>query len=148
VLYSKNMEYSPRPDTYRAQLKKAGELAEWSKLWHNRGDSGPGPLKRGLGIGYCTWGGAGHASQCKTTIHPDGAVELELGSQDLGTGTRTIITQVAAETLGLGMSDIKLNIGSNSYPPSGASGGSTTVGGVSASTRISTTNALGKLFEK
>lgn len=148
VLYDKNLQFSARPDTYRAQLKKAGEMAEWSKFWHNRGDSGSGPIKRGLGIGMCTWGGAGHASQCRTTIHPDGAVELELGSQDLGTGTRTIITQVAAETLGLTMKDVKLNIGSNSYPPSGASGGSTTVGGVSASTRISTTNALAKLYEK
>ena len=72
---------------------------------------------------------------------------VEIGTQDLGTGTRTIITQVAAETLGLPMSKIKLVIGSNDLPPDGASGGSTTVGGVSVSTRKSTVNALAKLFE-
>lgn len=149
-VFSKNMIYAPeaRRDTYLWQLKKAAELAGWSKLWHRRGDSGPGPIKRGLGIGICTWGGAGHLSNCKATIHPDGSVEVELGSQDLGTGTRTVIAQVAAETLGLPLNAIKVKIGDNSYPQSNASGGSTTVGGVSSSTRIATMNALEKLFEK
>ena len=54
---------------------------------------------------------------------------------------------VAAETLGLPMGAIKLKIGDNSLPPSGASGGSTTIGGVSSSTRKATVNALDKLFE-
>ena len=94
-----------------------------------------GPIKRGLGIGFDTWGGAGHTSKCLTTIHPDGSVEVELGSQDLGTGTRTVIAMVAAETLGLPVGADQGDIGDNKYPPSGASGGSTTVGGVSASTR-------------
>ena len=42
-----------------------------------------------------------------------------MGTQDLGTGTRTIMTQVAAETLGLPMGQIKLVIGDNSLPPGG-----------------------------
>ena len=77
---------------------------------------------------------------------PTAAVQIELGSQDLGTGTRTIIAMVAAETLGLPVSAITVKIGDSNYPPSGASGGSTTVGGVSASTRKATVNALAKLF--
>ena len=87
------------------------------------------------------------ASQCRTVINPDGSVSIEIGTQDLGTGTRTIITQVAAETLGLQMGQVKLVIGNNDLPPDGGSGGSTTVGGVSTSTRKSTINALAKLFE-
>jgi xanthine dehydrogenase YagR molybdenum-binding subunit len=94
-----------------------------------------------------TWGGGGHNSQCRTNIHPDGTVEVELCSQDLGTGTRTVITMVAAETLGLPLGAITLKIGDSALPPSGPSGGSTTVGGVSSSTRKSTVNALDKLFE-
>ncbi|MBI4904335.1 MAG: xanthine dehydrogenase family protein molybdopterin-binding subunit [Acidobacteria bacterium] len=150
VLFAKNVQYAAeaRRETYLYQLKKAAELSEWSKLWHRRGDSGSGPVKRGLGIGICTWQGAGHASNCKATIHSDGSVEVELGSQDLGTGTRTIIGQVAAETLGLPLEAVKVKIGDNSYPVSGSSGGSTTVGGVSSSTRIATVNVLEKLFEK
>jgi xanthine dehydrogenase YagR molybdenum-binding subunit len=41
-----------------------------------------------------------------------------------------------------------VKLGDNSYPPSGPSGGSTTIGGVSSSTRKAAVNALEKLFEK
>jgi xanthine dehydrogenase YagR molybdenum-binding subunit len=144
-VFLKNVEYTARPETYRSQLNKAAELIEWKKLWHPRGE-GKGSIRRGLGIGINTWGGAGHASRAKTTIHPDGSVEIELGSQDLGSGTRTIIAQVAAETLGLPMNMVQVKLGDNQYPASGPSGGSTTVGGVSSSTRKATVNALEKLF--
>jgi len=146
-LFKKNAQYTRRAQTYIYQLDKAAELAGWSKNWHPRGDSGRGHLKRGLGVAVGTWGGMGHRAQCRTTIHPDGSVLLEIGSQDLGTGTRTIILQTAAETLGLKIKDIRLNIGDNRYPFASASGGSTTVGGTSAATRKSTVNALQKLFE-
>jgi xanthine dehydrogenase YagR molybdenum-binding subunit len=145
--FSKNAGYTARPETYRRQLVKAAELSDWKKRWHPRGDSGTGAIKRGLGVGFGTWGGAGHASQCRTVIHADGSVEVELGSQDLGTGTRTVIPMVAAESLGLPIQAIRVKIGDNRYPTSGGSGGSTTVGGVSSSTRKSTLNALDKLFE-
>ena len=146
ALFEKNLAYTARPDTYRAQLVKAAELSEWKKLWHPRGE-GKGTLRRGLGMGINQWGGAGHPSKARTNIHPDGSVEIELGSQDLGSGTRTIIAMVAAETLGLPMSMIKVKIGDNNYPASGPSGGSTTVGGVSTSVRRASVNALQKLFE-
>ncbi len=145
-LFLKNVDLTARPDTYRSQLNKAAELIEWKKNWHPRGQ-GSGPVRRGLGLGIATWGGAGHASKARTNIHPDGSVEIELGSQDLGSGTRTIIAMVAAETLGLPLSMVKVKIGDNTYPVSGPSGGSTTVGGVSSSTRKASVNALNKLFE-
>ena len=55
---------------------------------------------------------------------------------------------VAAETLGLPMDKINVLIGDSRYPVSGASGGSTTVGGVSSSTRRAAVNALNQLFDK
>jgi xanthine dehydrogenase YagR molybdenum-binding subunit len=148
-VFHKNVSYAPsaRVETYRYQLQKAAEIAEWKKLWHPRGQGAAGMVKRGLGIGFSAWGGGGHQSQCRTTINPDGSVLVEIGTQDLGTGTRTIITQVAAETLGLQMGAIKLAIGTSELPPDSASGGSTTVGGVSSSTRKAAVNALAKLFE-
>ncbi|MBI1750695.1 MAG: xanthine dehydrogenase family protein molybdopterin-binding subunit [Acidobacteria bacterium] len=137
-----------RAETYRQELVKGAELMEWKKKWHSRGDKTPGPIKRGLGLSIHTWGGGGHSSNCNCTIRPDGSVEVFLGSQDLGTGTRTVIAMVAAETLGLPVSAVKVNIGDSKFPPSGASGGSTTVGGVSASTRRATTRALNELLAK
>ncbi|MGA2196062.1 MAG: xanthine dehydrogenase family protein molybdopterin-binding subunit [Bryobacteraceae bacterium] len=148
-VFRKNVNYAQPAfqERYRFQLNKAAELAEWNKLWHPRGQSGAGPVKRGLGVAVGTWGGRGHASNCRTTIHPDGSVLVEIGTQDLGTGTRTIITQVAAESLGLPVSAVKLEIGRSDQPRDGASGGSSTVGGVSTSTRKSAVNALAKLLE-
>lgn len=147
-VFKKAVEFAPkaRVDLYKYQLDKVAELSDWKKLWKPRGSS-TGSVRRGLGLGVAAWAGGGHNSQCRTTINPDGSVLVEIGTQDLGTGTRTIITQVAAESLGLPMSKVKLVIGSNDLPKDSASGGSTTVGGVSVSTRRSSVNALVKLFE-
>lgn len=147
ALFQKNTGLTLRASTYADQLSKAAELIDWKSKYHTPGE-GKGSIRRGVGIGVATWGGGGHASKCKVTIHPDGSVEVELGSQDIGTGTRTCITMVAAESLGLPMSAIRTKIGKNSYPASGPSGGSTTIGGVSTSTRKASLNALEKLFEK
>jgi xanthine dehydrogenase YagR molybdenum-binding subunit len=100
-----------------------------------------------LGVAIAAWGGAGHAGKARAVINPDGSVAIETGTQDLGTGTRTIITQVAAETFGLPMSQIKLSIGTSELPADGGSGGSSTVGAVSTTTRKSSMNALAKLYE-
>lgn len=137
-----------RAELYRQELLKAEELMEWKKKWHPRGDRSPGPVKRGLGLSLHTWGGAGHASNCEVAIHPDGSVEVSLCTQDLGTGTRTAVVIVAAETLGLPVEAIQLHIGDNRLPSSGSSGGSTTIGGVSPSTRRAALNALEQLFNK
>lgn len=135
-----------RGETYRQELRQAAELIDWKSNWHPRPDPTPGHIKRGLGISMHTWGGRGHASNCKVTVAPDGSVETALGSQDLGTGTRTVIALTAAETFGLPIEAIKVTIGSSRYPQSGGSGGSTTVGGVSSSTRRGCVDALGELF--
>jgi xanthine dehydrogenase YagR molybdenum-binding subunit len=71
-----------------------------------------------------------------------------MGTQDIGTGTRTCIAVVAADALGLKVEDIKLYIGDTQYPPSGGSGGSTTPGGVSSSTRRAVVDARDALFAK
>jgi len=54
---------------------------------------------------------------------------------------------VAAETFGLEIGQVQIGLGDTQFPPSGGSGGSTTIGGVTSSTRKSSVNALQKLFE-
>lgn len=144
--FTKNLGLTARAEVYRAQLQQAADMIGWKQNWKPRGTS-PGPVKRGLGLAIGTWGGLGHNSECRANIHPDGTVEIELGSQDIGTGTRTAILQVTSETFGIPMKDITLRIGDSSLPKSGASGGSTTIGGVSASSRLASVAALDKLFE-
>ncbi|HKQ75937.1 MAG TPA: xanthine dehydrogenase family protein molybdopterin-binding subunit [Blastocatellia bacterium] len=140
-----------RANVYREELLKAAEMIEWKKLWRQRGEGAPGStkyVKRGLGLSIHTWPGQGHASDCDLTIHPDGSVEVKMGTQDLGVGTRTVLAIVAADTLGLPVEAIKVHIGDNRFPVSGGSGGSTTVGGISSSTRRAAVDALNALLEK
>ena len=54
---------------------------------------------------------------------------------------------VLAETFGLPIESVKVNIGSSTYPISGASGGSTTVGAVSESHRRAAQDALAQILE-
>ncbi|MFY9727063.1 MAG: xanthine dehydrogenase family protein molybdopterin-binding subunit [Bryobacteraceae bacterium] len=147
-VFKRNLQYAPkaRQELYSYQFDKAAEMAEWKTRWKPRGQS-KGPVKEGMGLGFGAWGGGGHTSHCEVTLHADGSVQVDIGTQDLGTGTRTVIAQVAAESLGLPIAAVKVNIGSSDLPPDNASGGSTTVGGVSASTRKAAINALAKLFD-
>ena len=145
----KNLDIAgPRKDTYREELAIGADLMGWKEKWRPRGQNTSGNLARGLGLSIHTWGGRGHASDCDLTIHPDGSVDVKMGTQDIGTGTRTTIAIVAAETLGLPVEAINLYIGDTLYPPSGGSGGSTTPGGVSPSTRRAAVDAREALFEK
>ncbi|MEK6284184.1 MAG: xanthine dehydrogenase family protein molybdopterin-binding subunit [Acidobacteriota bacterium] len=137
-----------RAPIYTDELKIAAELIGWKKNWHPRGDKTAGPIKRGLGLSIHTWGGGGHPSDCDLTIQPDGSIELKMGTQDLGTGTRTALNIIVADTLGLPMNAIKISIGDSRYPASGGSGGSTTIGGISSSSRRASLDALDQVFAK
>jgi len=148
-VWLKNLEITgPRRDNYREELGIASDLMGWKDKWRPRGQNISAGMARGVGLSIHTWGGRGHASDCDFTIHADGSVEIKMGSQDLGTGTRTVILTVAADTLGLPIDAIQLLIGDTLYPPSGGSGGSTTVGGVSSSTRRGAVDARDGLFAK
>jgi xanthine dehydrogenase YagR molybdenum-binding subunit len=149
-VFRRNLKYTgAKAAVYEDQLNIAARLIDWKAKWHPHG-KGPqrGSVVEGLGLAIHTWGGAAHNSSATVKIHPDGGVETTLGSQDLGTGTRTVIAQVVAETLGLSPADVKVNIGWSTYPASGPSGGSTTVGGVSESNRRAATDALNQLLAK
>jgi xanthine dehydrogenase YagR molybdenum-binding subunit len=134
---------------YEEEMKIAARLMDWKAKWHPHGKGKVNGSKvSGLGMAIHTCGGGGHNSTCRVVVHPDGGVETFLGSQDIGTGTRTCIGMVVAETFGLPLEAVKVNIGSSKYPASGPSGGSTTIGGVSESNRRASQDALEKIFEK
>src|SRR5947208_13930494 len=91
----------------------------WKQEGDRRGQNESGGVVRGVGVSLHTWGGRGHGSDCDLTIHPDGSVDLKLGSQDLGTGTRPCILMVAADTLGIPRQASQLQIGDTNYPQIG-----------------------------
>jgi xanthine dehydrogenase YagR molybdenum-binding subunit len=146
--FQRNLGWTDRAQVYKDELQIAAEMIGYKEKKHLRGDKRPSPVKRGLGIALHTWGGRGHPSECDVTINPDGSVEAKIGTQDLGVGTRTCVGIVVAETLGLPLEAVKVLIGKNDYPISGASGGSTTIGGISVSCRRAATDALNELLAK
>lgn len=155
-LFMKNLAIVGSPEkrkqlseTYAEEMKIAAKLIDWKAKWHPHGKSSQkGPVKRGLGMALHTWGGGPGNCTCTIKVHPDGSVETFVGSQDIGTGTRTIIAITLAETFGLPLSAVKVNLGSSKYPQSAASGGSITVGGVSGAHRRAAQTALWKIFDK
>jgi xanthine dehydrogenase YagR molybdenum-binding subunit len=131
-----------------AYLRRGATEFGWDKR-HPTGDPTAGPIKTGMGVAINTWGGGGRGpSTAHCEISSDGVVVVRIGTQDLGTGTRTLVAVVAADTLGLPVSAIKPEIGDTMYPISGGSGGSTTAAGVSPAVRIAAVNALDALKEK
>ena len=129
---------------WREYFKVGASKFGWDKR-HATGDPAPGPIKRGMGCAANRWGGGGRGTQAQCEILPDGGVVVRCGTQDLGVGTRTLIAVIAAETLGLQVKDIKVEIGDSNYPFSGGSGGSTTAPAVSPAIRVTVSKALQEL---
>jgi len=133
---------------WRAYLREGAAEFGWDKR-HPTGDKSPGPIKTGMGVAICTWGGGGRGpSQAHCEIASDGTVIMRLGSQDLGTGTRTLVATVTAESLGLPPSQVTPQIGDTLYGVSPLSGGSTTAASISPAIRVAAVKALDALKEK
>ncbi|MGH9330834.1 MAG: xanthine dehydrogenase family protein molybdopterin-binding subunit [Vicinamibacterales bacterium] len=126
----------------------AAEKIGWSRR-HKTGDPTPGPIKRGLGCAANRWGGAGNPkTQAHCDIFADGSVVMKIGTQDIGTGTRTVVGVITAETFGLPLQGVKVEIGDTNYPFAPGSGGSVTVGSISPPIRHAAENALAALASK
>lgn len=117
----KNDPSDIRQNEYRLGAEKFG----WKQKFHKPGDT-PGPVKRGVGCGGAAWVNGNRPSQIELQANPDGTVEARMGTQDLGTGSRTVVQVVAAEMLGIDREAIHVQVGDTALPFSGASGGSVT----------------------
>ena len=126
---------------------EAAQKFGWSKR-HPTGDSTPGPIKTGFGCAANRWGGGGRGSQARCEIHPDGGVVMRCGTQDIGTGIRTIVQMITAETLGIPFEAVIPEIGDSVHPFSGGSGGSTTSPSVSPAIRITAEKARAEFADR
>lgn len=114
----------------RREYALGAEAFGWKQKFHPPG-AGDGPVKVGVGCAGAAWMSGGRGTQADVQINPDGTVEVRVGTQDLGTGSRTVVQIVAAEVLGLEPAQITVQVGDTRYPYSGASGGSATTASVS-----------------
>ncbi len=126
---------------YHRQLDRGAKEIGWERRNKSPG-AGAGPMKRGIGCGVGTWGGGGRP-QCKVTvaIARDGAVNVSVGTQDLGTGTRTYARAIVAEELGLTVADVREHIGNSKLGAANGSGGSTTAASLSPAVKDAAVNA-------
>jgi xanthine dehydrogenase YagR molybdenum-binding subunit len=140
---------SPISSVYRAEVAMGAELIGWREKRKPRGQTGTGPIRTGMGMALHTWGGgAQQGNRVVCNINPDGSVELQTATQDIGTGARTILAIIAAEILGLQPTDITSNIGNSTYPPGQSSGGSTTSPSMAPPCYDAVTKARDALFKK
>jgi xanthine dehydrogenase YagR molybdenum-binding subunit len=63
-------------------------------------------------------------SKASVRMMPDGTAIVRSDITDIGTGTYTIVAQVAAETLGIPLDRVRVEIGDSNYPAGAGSGGS------------------------
>src|SRR5256714_6005229 len=137
-----------RDKVYHRQLERGAKEIGWSRRNPVAGGN-PGPLKRGMGCAVGTWGGGGN-NQCKVdvTISRDGSVLVAVGTQDLGTGTRTYTRAIVAEELGLQIKDVVEKIGNSKLGRANPSGGSTTAASLSPSVKDAAYKARLAMAEK
>jgi xanthine dehydrogenase YagR molybdenum-binding subunit len=128
-------------DVRQREYKVGSEKFGWAAKYKAPGSS-PGPVKTGVGLAAGTWGGGGKGSEAEAQINPDGTVEVRCGTQDLGTGSRTVVAIVAAEAFGLQPNQITVKIGDTRLPFSGGSGGSSTSASVTPAIWDACQNAL------
>jgi xanthine dehydrogenase YagR molybdenum-binding subunit len=134
-------------ETREKEFRLGAEKFGWKEKYKKPGSS-PGVIKTGVGCASATWGGGGRGTRAEAQINSDGSVQIRCGTQDLGTGTKTVIALIAADIFGLKPDQILVCIGDTNFPPSGGSGGSTTCASVSPAIFDTCTKALEQLQQQ
>jgi xanthine dehydrogenase YagR molybdenum-binding subunit len=106
-------------------------------------------IKRGVGMASVIWGaGGGPPAYATVRLNRDGTVEVLTGAQDLGTGARTVLAQIAAETLGAKIGDVRTVLGDTERLPFAPnSWGSITTASVGPAVRVAAEEARDALFD-
>lgn len=117
-------------------LAECVRLARDAFGWSKR-DPRPGSMRDGnelIGWGMATEAHTFRArlSSASVSITADGRALARSGTQDIGTGTYTVMTQLTAEALGVPLTDVRFELGDTQFPPAGFSAASVTVPSVGA----------------
>jgi xanthine dehydrogenase YagR molybdenum-binding subunit len=95
------------------------------------GDRDPAPRARrdgpwlvGTGVASSTYPARRSSSNASASAEPDGTFVVRLGAADIGTGARTVLAQVAADALGVGLERVRLELGDSALPWARTAGGS------------------------
>jgi CO/xanthine dehydrogenase Mo-binding subunit len=120
----------------------------WAKRDEVRARSS-GPWKHGIGLASQIWyGGGGPPSYAWIRVGADGRAQVVTAMQDIGTGTRTAMAQIAAEELGVPLEHVKVSLGDSSRGPfASISAGSSTIPSMGPAVRSAAADAKRQLIE-
>jgi len=107
-------------ECYRVGAERFG----WSKRDARIGSMRDGRSLVGYGMAGVTYEWFSSPCRARISIGRDGCALVETAGTDIGTGTYTVATQVAAELLGLDVSQVRVGLGDSDMPPAPQSGGS------------------------
>ncbi|HEY4369633.1 MAG TPA: xanthine dehydrogenase family protein molybdopterin-binding subunit [Steroidobacteraceae bacterium] len=107
-------------ECYREGAKRFG----WEKRPARPGSMRDGRWLIGYGMSASIRSNFMAAAKARARLAPDGRVTVQTAMTDIGTGTYTIYTQIAAESMGVPVELVTVEIGDTRLPPSPGSGGS------------------------
>lgn len=108
----------------REAYSNAAERFGWSKRKPTPGQMREGNKRIGYGMATATYPANRSAAQARIKLLPSGHIEIASGTQDLGTGTYTIVTQIVMQELDIPWESIDTKLGDSALPKAPVSGGS------------------------
>ncbi|WP_414579559.1 xanthine dehydrogenase family protein molybdopterin-binding subunit [Anabaena sp. CCY 9402-a] len=127
--------------------QKGAELFGWSQRHPTPRSMQDGNFLIGWGMASATFPTHSMSATVKVEIFATGEVSVQTGTQDIGTGTYTVMTQVAAEALGLPSQPVQFALGDSNLPTAPVTGNSITVASVSPAVHQAATAAREKLIQ-
>jgi xanthine dehydrogenase YagR molybdenum-binding subunit len=107
--------------------QQGAERFDWSRRKPVPRSMREGDRFIGMGMATATYPAYRAASSALVRIQPDGSAFVGSATHEIGTGTDTVLTQIAADTLGVDFRNIEVKTGDTDLPPAICSGGSLTV---------------------
>jgi xanthine dehydrogenase YagR molybdenum-binding subunit len=104
-----------------------------------------GPWTIGHGMATCTMGSFRFPSEARVRLQADGTAIVEAGTHDIGTGTQTVFTQIAADTLGIDVAKVVFRWGDTRLPFAGPVYGSSATMGTGSAVMLAARDAKAKL---
>ncbi|MBB5404883.1 xanthine dehydrogenase family protein molybdopterin-binding subunit [Paraburkholderia youngii] len=129
-------------ECYQIGAEKFG----WSRRSHAPRSMRNGNTLIGMGMATATYPANRSEASALAQILPDGTAVVASGTQDIGTGTYTVMTQVAADALGFTPEQIHFALGDSSLPRAPVSGGSQSAASVSPAVRDAASQARSQLI--
>ena len=122
------------------------EKFDWSKRTPEVGSMKRDGLILGWGMAGCAWIAARFPAEASVHLRDDGTTRVACGTQDIGTGTYTILAQLAAEKTGVPLNKVEVALGDTSLPEGPVSGGSMVTGSIIPAVYAAADNAIASLL--